>query len=211
MIVERRNLNVKPPVERLVDGLKFCTRCGQEKALDYFTKNSRSGDGRHAWCRTCLAEYAKARRPLKRSPAPPLGYARCSGCKAIKLLAQFFRNAARPTGRSQYCKACHHSNPTNIKATIKYRASAKAMESRRTYSRAYQRQYRLNPIVKWKNKVRQLTYLAMDLGVLIPHPCEGCGTTNVQAHHDDYSKPLDVRWLCLTHHAAHHKTQEATS
>jgi hypothetical protein len=31
-------------------------------------------------------------------------------------------------------------------------------------------------------------------------PCEICGE-KAQAHHDDYSKPLDVRFLCRTHHA----------
>jgi hypothetical protein len=34
-------------------------------------------------------------------------------------------------------------------------------------------------------------------------PCEVCGSP-AEAHHDDYDKPLDVRWLCFEHHRAHH-------
>lgn len=34
-------------------------------------------------------------------------------------------------------------------------------------------------------------------------PCEVCGE-KAQAHHDDYSKPLEVRWLCPKHHSEHH-------
>ena len=35
-----------------------------------------------------------------------------------------------------------------------------------------------------------------------------CGTTtNIHAHHDDYSKPLDVRWLCNFHHGKHHAAE----
>lgn len=30
-----------------------------------------------------------------------------------------------------------------------------------------------------------------------------CGR-KAQAHHDDYSKPLEVLWLCTKHHAEHH-------
>ena len=41
-------------------------------------------------------------------------------------------------------------------------------------------------------------------GRLIPQPCEKCGASPTHAHHDDYSKPLDVRWLCPVHHAEHH-------
>lgn len=36
--------------------------------------------------------------------------------------------------------------------------------------------------------------------------CEICNSENVQAHHNDYSKPLEVRWLCNKHHIEHHKS-----
>ena len=36
-------------------------------------------------------------------------------------------------------------------------------------------------------------------GKLKRQPCEVCGFP-AQMHHDDYSKPLQVRWLCSTHH-----------
>jgi ribosomal protein S27AE len=40
---------------------------------------------------------------------------------------------------------------------------------------------------------------------LIKQPCEVCGNLKAQAHHDDYSKPLQVRWLCQKHHTEHHQ------
>lgn len=35
-------------------------------------------------------------------------------------------------------------------------------------------------------------------------PCEICGDSNVDAHHEDYSKPLEIRWLCRKHHVETH-------
>jgi hypothetical protein len=37
-------------------------------------------------------------------------------------------------------------------------------------------------------------------------PCEICGKTeDIERHHEDYSKPLEVRWLCKSHHLDIHR------
>lgn len=36
-------------------------------------------------------------------------------------------------------------------------------------------------------------------------PCEQCGELQVHGHHDDYTKPLEVRWLCPPCHRDWHK------
>jgi hypothetical protein len=56
-----------------------------------------------------------------------------------------------------------------------------------------------------KQKARYLANKAVRNGDLVPRPCEVCGVRlNVHAHHDDYDKPLEVRWLCARHHVRHH-------
>lgn len=42
-------------------------------------------------------------------------------------------------------------------------------------------------------------------GRLIRQPCERCGDAKAQAHHEDYTKPLDVIWLCKAHHGERHR------
>jgi len=65
-------------------------------------------------------------------------------------------------------------------------------------SKKYDEKYPEKAIAK--NKVGN----AIRDGKLLRKPCEVCGAHRAQAHHDDYSKPLDVVWLCSIHHAERH-------
>lgn len=49
---------------------------------------------------------------------------------------------------------------------------------------------------------REAVRRAVRSGKLIPLPCQhpGCTETKTFAHHEDYSKPLDVAWFCKPHH-----------
>lgn len=56
--------------------------------------------------------------------------------------------------------------------------------------------------IRAKSKVRT----AVQQGKLISHDvCEKCGgTSNVEAHHENYSEPLNVVWLCRSCHMKRH-------
>lgn len=45
---------------------------------------------------------------------------------------------------------------------------------------------------------------ALTSGVLTKMSCEVCGIEKVDAHHDCYDEPLNVRWLCRRHHVKLH-------
>lgn len=73
-----------------------------------------------------------------------------------------------------------------------------------------ERMRRENPDHKQRVIARMQTRNAIRKGILVRMPCEICGLSKVDAHHDDYSKPLDVRWLCREHHAEFHSNQGET-
>ena len=75
----------------------------------------------------------------------------------------------------------------------------------------HQRQYRQNPLLWPRHRARQLVRNAIRREELIPQVCEICGNLVAEAHHDDYSKPLDVRWLCRKHHVALYTKAEGGS
>lgn len=60
--------------------------------------------------------------------------------------------------------------------------------------------YRENPNNREKIYARKQVYLNLRAGRLKKEPCWACGNPLVQAHHEDYKKPLEIIWLCKVHH-----------
>jgi len=56
-----------------------------------------------------------------------------------------------------------------------------------------------------KIKARKKLYNALRTGKIQRKPCEICGEEETHGHHEDYDKPLDVRWLCQKHHREYHE------
>ncbi len=67
--------------------------------------------------------------------------------------------------------------------------------------------YRMLPEVQVKDRARIVVNLAVRRGELHPKVCH-CGNRKSEAHHHDYSKPLEVEWLCRQCHADLHRKYE---
>lgn len=61
-----------------------------------------------------------------------------------------------------------------------------------------------NDYSRLKKNCREKTHRLIKSSKLIKMNCEICNDTEVEAHHDDYTNPYDVRWLCKAHHSQHH-------
>jgi hypothetical protein len=72
------------------------------------------------------------------------------------------------------------------------------------HERKYQQQARAS-FSPERKRAYLLVQSAIYHGTLVRRPCEVCGgRRDIEAHHEDYSKPLDVRWLCRSHHKRLH-------
>jgi len=114
----------------------------------------------------------------------------------------------------------YESNRKTCKECIKARTRANRRK-RVEYHREYDRKRARDPdrrehianVVRRMRKNHPEKYSAhiavsnaLRDGKLHKRPCERCERTDhVHAHHDDYSKPLDVMWLCPVHHKERHK------
>ena len=134
----------------------------------------------------------------------------CKACNPprYKPLSDFYVNKSSKDGHQSNCKECEKA---------KYRKYyAENPKRRKVYIQKWSEQ---NPdrllqhsATKRKKdliqiKARKILNNEIRSGRIQRLPCEVCGDLKSQAHHHDYSKPLEVTFLCQLHHIEAHKKE----
>ena len=128
----------------------------------------------------------------------------CFKCNEEKPISEFYKQKGMADGHLNKCKECTKKDAlehrwNNIEKIRKYdreRGCRQTQEYFKEYRSKYPNKYKATNMVN--NAIRD--------GKLFKEPCDVCGTMEkVEAHHDDYAKPLNVRWLCSSHHRQWHR------
>ena len=141
----------------------------------------------------------------------------CKICGVTSDEADFYK------GVTSRCKECHKQKAReNRAANLEYYRKYDAMRfqrdaHRREANRAYARteagkESHKKAHNKWKaaNPEKRAAHVILgnrlrDGHITKPDNCQECGATGrIHGHHEDYSKPLEVDWLCPSCHAKRH-------
>lgn len=121
----------------------------------------------------------------------------CNRCLETKPIEQFSLNKPMKDGRLNQCNVCK----------CEYVKAHSKTERGKSLKRATMKRWKENN----RHKVFAHTCIrnGVAAGKIERMPCEVCGVAKSEAHHDDYGKPYDVRWLCKLHHNELHKHSQA--
>lgn len=145
----------------------------------------------------------------------------CFKCEKTKNISEFYKHPQMVDGHLNKCKECTKSDTrANREANINYylwydrirgqdpHRVAAVKEYQRTHKKlSALRQKQWQARNTEKRRAHNLVSKALRRNLIEKKPCEVCGSSDVQAHHDDYAMPLVVRWLCVTHHNEHHRNE----
>ena len=129
----------------------------------------------------------------------------CVQCGAEKAPTEFYRKAVNRLGNK--CKECH-------KAQVRAYQVANRDYYRQIDKVRAMLPHRIAARQKWeakypeRNRARRIVQNEVKAGRLVGLPCLICGGDS-EAHHPDYSAPLDVVWLCRLHHKQAHAMAKA--
>jgi len=133
----------------------------------------------------------------------------CAICHESKPLEEFHRNKSKKDGRDSRCRQCksglyksyYHGDPARKERIIENVKTYQAGPGREKANATKSSYHTKHPK---KRRAHNLVYNAIRRGELHRGPCEVCGAEKVVGHHDDYDRPLEVRWLCERHHKEWH-------
>lgn len=132
----------------------------------------------------------------------------CNTCNADKVESEFCKRSASKDGLSALCRECQREYdkrrlylPHRVESRRSYQQTT---SGKKASNKAKKRWLTSNPI---KRSANVAVGNAVRDGVLNkPSICSECGSCGrIHGHHDDYSKPLDVRWLCSKCHSRWHR------
>ncbi len=124
----------------------------------------------------------------------------CKRCFADKPLCEF-SPAKKPADRLSYwCKSCSRIASRDYRKRNKEKCKAATRKRNKLRTRLDLSKY------PERNNARSALYRAIKCGSVTKEiACSGCGESGkIEGHHVDYSKPLDVIWLCTGCHGYVH-------
>lgn len=134
----------------------------------------------------------------------------CFKCNQEKPIDQFYKHKETVDGRLGKCKECTKKDTqtyydVNFLERRQYEKLRFQNPQRKEKVAEYQTQHRANNPEKYK--ARNAVNNAIRDKKLFREPCNICGNPKSQAHHYDYSQPLEVEWLCFKCHRASQHNQ----
>lgn len=121
----------------------------------------------------------------------------------------FYTHPRMADGHLNKCKSCakkdvqkRYASPEGRKKVVAYDRLREQTAYRKLKKAEYQRRRRAASPGKYR--ANAMVAKALKDGRLVQKPCQVCGESKSEAHHEDYRKPLDVMWLCFKHHREAH-------
>lgn len=129
----------------------------------------------------------------------------CIRCTINKELEDFYLHKRMADGHLNVCKECVKKMVRNRSRSERGRElDRKRNQTKKRKAKLIEYQRKRRAKLQKEYKARGVVSTAIRKGTLIKGICEICGEVKVEAHHEDYNKPLEVKWLCGTHHRALH-------
>jgi hypothetical protein len=133
---------------------------------------------------------------------------KCFRCNNEKPLSEFYKHSMMADGHLNKCKECTRADSKKTYEKIQSTPELAIRERKRQRIKENRRRLEGKTkkyIYKKQKRPAQIVFnAAVKSGKVLKKPCEICGKEKSQGHHEDYSKPLDVVWLCVRHHNDRH-------